>query len=75
MIKPASDLTGRSGVIRTLDPHVPNVVRYQTALHSVTSGVSIEQLILRRKRLFRKMSQGCYRLWTVKFRWNFRAML
>ena len=30
--------TGRSGVIRTLDPHVPNVVRYQTALHSVTSG-------------------------------------
>ncbi len=34
---------GRSGVIRTLDPHVPNVVRYQTALHSVTSGASIEQ--------------------------------
>ena len=31
---------GRSGVIRTLDPHVPNVVRYQTALHSVTSGAS-----------------------------------
>jgi putative Mg2+ transporter-C (MgtC) family protein len=30
-------------VIRTLDPHVPNVVRYQTALHSVTSGASIEQ--------------------------------
>ena len=25
-------------MIRTLDPHVPNVVRYQTALHSVTSG-------------------------------------
>ena len=36
---------GRSGVIRTLDPHVPNVVRYQTALHSVTSGASIEQPI------------------------------
>ncbi len=34
---------GRSGVIRTLDPHVPNVVRYQTALHSVTSGASIDQ--------------------------------
>ncbi len=34
--------TGRSGVIRTLDPHVPNVVRYQTALHSVTSGARIE---------------------------------
>ena len=33
-------LAGRSGVIRTLDPHVPNVVRYQTALHSVTSGGS-----------------------------------
>ncbi len=30
-------------MIRTLDPHVPNVVRYQTALHSVTSGASIEQ--------------------------------
>ena len=34
---------GQSGVIRTLDPHVPNVVRYQTALHSVTSGASIDQ--------------------------------
>lgn len=34
---------GRSGKIRTCDPHVPNVVRYQTALHSVTSGASIEQ--------------------------------
>lgn len=30
-------------MIRTLDPHVPNVVRYQTALHSVTSGASIDQ--------------------------------
>lgn len=37
------DLAGRSGKIRTCDPHVPNVVRYQTALHSVTSGASIEQ--------------------------------
>lgn len=35
--------TGRSGVIRTLDPHVPNVVRYQTALHSVTSGAPITE--------------------------------
>lgn len=25
---------GRSDRIRTYDPHVPNVVRYQTALHS-----------------------------------------
>ncbi len=41
----AGFLAGRSGVIRTLDPHVPNVVRYQTALHSVTSGASIEQPI------------------------------
>jgi hypothetical protein len=40
---------GRSGVIRTLDPHVPNVVRYQTALHSVTSGVSIDQPFLLHK--------------------------
>ena len=36
-------LAGRSGKIRTCDPHVPNVVRYQTALHSVTSGASIDQ--------------------------------
>ncbi|CUX28944.1 hypothetical protein AGR3A_Cc370042 [Agrobacterium tomkonis CFBP 6623] len=34
---------GRSERIRTSDPHVPNVVRYQTALHSVTSGASIDQ--------------------------------
>ncbi len=40
---------GRSGVIRTLDPHVPNVVRYQTALHSVTSGASIDRPISLRK--------------------------
>lgn len=37
------DIAGRSGKIRTCDPHVPNVVRYQTALHSVTSGASINQ--------------------------------
>lgn len=36
-------ISGRSGVIRTLDPLVPNEVRYQAALHSVTSGVRIEQ--------------------------------
>jgi hypothetical protein len=30
-------------VIRTLDPLVPNEVRYQAALHSVTSGASIDQ--------------------------------
>lgn len=41
---------GRSGKIRTCDPHVPNVVRYQTALHSVTSGASIDQWISLHKR-------------------------
>ena len=30
--------TGRSERIRTSDPHVPNVVRYQTALHSDCDG-------------------------------------
>lgn len=34
---------GRSERIRTSDPVVPNDVRYQTALHSVTSGASIDQ--------------------------------
>jgi hypothetical protein len=34
---------GRSERIRTSDPVVPNDVRYQAALHSVTSGASIEQ--------------------------------
>lgn len=37
-------------MIRTLDPHVPNVVRYQTALHSVTSGASIDQRFSLHKR-------------------------
>ena len=34
---------GRSERIRTSDPVVPNDVRYQTALHSVTSGASIDR--------------------------------
>lgn len=51
----AGFLAGRSGVIRTLDPHVPNVVRYQTALHSVTSGASIEQPIWLHKRQISKI--------------------
>jgi hypothetical protein len=37
-------------MIRTSDPHVPNVVRYQTALHSVTSGASIDQRFWEYKR-------------------------
>lgn len=36
-------------MIRTLDPHVPNVVRYQTALHSVTSGARIDDRFLLHK--------------------------
>jgi hypothetical protein len=44
-------------VIRTLDPHVPNVVRYQTALHSVTSGASIDQPFLLHKHPTRKTCQ------------------
>jgi hypothetical protein len=53
---------GRSGKIRTCDPHVPNVVRYQTALHSVTSGASIEQQFSADKHLVKKLRQelrGC----------------
>jgi hypothetical protein len=41
---------GRSEMIRTSDPHVPNVVRYQAALHSVTSGASIDQRFCEYKR-------------------------
>ena len=36
-------------MIRTSDPHVPNVVRYQTALHSVTSQADIIVSFLFRK--------------------------
>ena len=35
VLVPALGFDGRSGVIRTLDPLVPNEVRYQAALHSV----------------------------------------
>ena len=35
--------TGRSERIRTSDPVVPNDVRYQAALHSVTSGWLIDR--------------------------------
>lgn len=43
-------LAGRSERIRTSDPVVPNDVRYQAALHSVTSGGSIDQHFFIRKR-------------------------
>jgi hypothetical protein len=36
-------LTGRSGVIRTRDPLVPNEVRYQAALHSANQRPCIYQ--------------------------------
>ena len=52
--KSEQNQAGRSGVIRTLDPHVPNVVRYQTALHSVTSGASIDQPFLMHKHQIQK---------------------
>ena len=32
---------GRSGGIRTHDPHTPSVVRYQTALRSENFGVNL----------------------------------
>ena len=42
-MKPRGNLSGRSRVIRTPDPLVPNEVRYQAALYSVAaSGLARE---------------------------------
>lgn len=61
-------------MIRTLDPHVPNVVRYQTALHSVTSGASIEQGFRFDKRKISKkfaiLGKVPVRREIFLFRWN-----
>ena len=49
---------GRSGVIRTRDPLVPNEVRYQAALHSdCRTGGSIDQAFEFHKRLAEKKFQ------------------
>ncbi|CAA6808542.1 MAG: Unknown protein [uncultured Thiotrichaceae bacterium] len=47
---------GRDGVIRTLDPHNPIVVRYQAALRPDTSGAEYMKLFRMKSIIFKIIS-------------------